>query len=131
MRSTNRIELLHVVDSSTRIAKKARFTFNCYKHWSTLIRATTMAGSFLYRGVAGDPLSMFAYGIPTLIHFQRFSFQRWIRPGTRMMQVSGKFDAIKRHFEKLEEIGPNFSYFPEPSKHLDRVSENFQLRWKL
>jgi hypothetical protein len=39
-----------------------------------------------------------------------------------MMQVS-KFDAIKRHFEKLEEIGPN-GYFRAFEEHLDRVSEN-------
>jgi hypothetical protein len=26
--------------------------------------------------------------------------------------AGGKFDAIKRHFEKLEEIGPNYGYFP-------------------
>jgi hypothetical protein len=52
MRSTNRIELPCCGQFDT-IASGARFTFNCYKHWSTLvIRATTM-GSFLYRGVAG------------------------------------------------------------------------------
>jgi hypothetical protein len=38
--------------------------------------------------------------------------------------AGGKFDAIKRHFEKLEEIGPNYGYFPEPSKILIVSQEN-------
>jgi hypothetical protein len=48
----------------------ARFTFNCYKHWATLvIRNNDGTGTFLYskEGVTqGDPLSMFAYGIGLL-----------------------------------------------------------------
>jgi hypothetical protein len=48
----------------------ARFTFNCYKHWATLvIRSNDGTGTFLYskEGVTqGDPLSMFAYGIGLL-----------------------------------------------------------------
>jgi hypothetical protein len=32
--------------------------------------------------------------------------------------TGGKLDAIKRHFEKLEEIGPHYGYFPEPSKSM-------------
>jgi hypothetical protein len=35
--------------------------------------------------------------------------------------AGGKFDAIKRHFEKLEEIGPN-TLFPRAFEDLDRVS---------
>jgi hypothetical protein len=91
---------------------------------------------FLYskEGVTqGDPLSMFAYGIGllplirALVQFPEMD-QTWYAD---RCSAGGKFDAIKRHFEKLEEIGPNYGYFPEPSKHLDRVQENLQLRWKL
>ena len=46
----------------------AQFTFNCYRHWSTLVVRDTGDGSghFLHikEGVTqGDPLTMIAYGI--------------------------------------------------------------------
>ena len=49
----------------------AQFTFNCYRHWDTLVVCDTEDGSyhFLYRkeGVnQGDPLAMITYGIGVL-----------------------------------------------------------------
>jgi hypothetical protein len=48
----------------------ARFTFNCYKHWTILvIRGNGGTGVFLSskEGVTqGDPISMVAYGIGVL-----------------------------------------------------------------
>ena len=49
----------------------AHFTFNCYRHWATLVVWDTGDGSghFLHRkeGVTqGDPLAMIAYGIGVL-----------------------------------------------------------------
>jgi hypothetical protein len=37
---------------------------------------------------------------------------------------AGGFDAIKRHFEKLEEIGPNYGYFRAFEEHPYRASQN-------
>ena len=49
----------------------AQFTYNCYRHWSTLVVRNTEDGSghFLHskEGVTqGDPLAMIAYGIGVL-----------------------------------------------------------------
>ena len=49
----------------------AQFTFNCYRHWATLVVRKTEDGSghFLHskEGVTqGDPLAMIAYGITVL-----------------------------------------------------------------
>ena len=49
----------------------AQFTFNCYRHWATLVVRDIGYGSghFLHskEGVTqGDPLSMIAYGIGVL-----------------------------------------------------------------
>ena len=48
----------------------ARFSFNCYRHWSTLvIRAGYGTGNFLYSKEVvthGDPVDMVAYGLGIL-----------------------------------------------------------------
>ena len=49
----------------------AQFTYNCYRHWSTLVVRNTEDGSghFLHskEGVTqGDPLAMITYGIGVL-----------------------------------------------------------------
>jgi hypothetical protein len=48
----------------------ARFVFNCYKHWATLVlQGNNGTGTFIFskEGVTqGDPLSMFAYRIGIL-----------------------------------------------------------------
>jgi hypothetical protein len=38
--------------------------------------------------------------------------------------AGGKFDAIRRHFTRLQEIGPNYGYFPEPSKSIIVVASH-------
>jgi hypothetical protein len=38
--------------------------------------------------------------------------------------VAGKFDNMCRLFVKLQEIGPDFGYFPEPSKSILIVPEH-------
>jgi hypothetical protein len=107
----------------------ARFTFNCYKHWGTLvIRNNNGTGTFIYskEGVTqGDPLSMFAYGVGLLplIRALKESFpamdQTWYADDAG---AGGKFNAIKQLFAKLQEIGPHYGYFPEPSKSILIVS---------
>ena len=103
----------------------ARFVFNCYRHWGTLmIRGNNGTGVFLYskEGVTqGDPISMFIYGIGLLplIRQLKAEFptvqQPWYADDAG---AGGKFDAIRHHFERLQEIGPNFGYYPESSKSI-------------
>ncbi len=38
--------------------------------------------------------------------------------------AGGKFNAIRRHFIQLQEIGPNYGYFPEPSKSIIVVASH-------
>ena len=108
----------------------ARFTFNCYKHWGILmIRNSDGTGTFIFskEGVTqGDPLSMFVYGIGLLplIRTLKKSFpeldQTWYADDACS---GGKFDSIKLHFRKLQEIGPLYGYYPEPSKSILIVSQ--------
>ena len=47
----------------------ALFTFNCYRHWATLLESDTgdESGHLLHRKegvIQGDPLSMISYEIP-------------------------------------------------------------------
>ena len=103
----------------------ARFVFNCYRHWSTLIlRSGNGTANFLHskEGVSqGDPLSMFAYGlgILPLIRQLKADFpeveQPWYADDAG---AGGNFSEIRRFFSKLEEIGPNYGYYPEPSKSI-------------
>jgi hypothetical protein len=85
-------------------------------------RGNNGTADFVYskEGVSqGDPLSMFAYGIGILplIRQLKVEFpaveQPWYADDAG---AGGNFAEIRRYFRKLEEIGPNFGYFPEPSK---------------
>jgi hypothetical protein len=75
----------------------------------------------------GDPLSMFAYGIGILplICLLKSGFpaveQPWYADDAG---AGGKFSEICRFFHKLQEIGPSFGYFPEPSKSILVVSQH-------
>ena len=103
----------------------ARFVFNCYRHSSTLVlRGNNGEANFLYskEGVAqGDPPSMFAYGlgILPLIRVLKTEFpdveQPWHADDAG---AGGKFEEIRHIFRRLEEIGPNYGYFPEPAKSI-------------
>jgi hypothetical protein len=103
----------------------ARFTFNCYRHWSTpMIRgkATTAPASFFTaRKVSHrETLSRCLCMASALSHSSdnsRRNFQRWNNWYADDVGAGGKFDAI-RQFTRLKEIGPNFGYFPEPSKSI-------------
>jgi hypothetical protein len=109
----------------------ARFTFNCYKHWGTLvIRNNNGSGTFIYskEGVTqGDPLSMFAYGVGLLPLIRALKkacpevVQTWYADDAG---AAGKFKAIKQQFAKLQEIGPHYGYYPEPTKSILIVSQN-------
>jgi hypothetical protein len=68
----------------------------------------------------GDPLAMFIYGMGLLPLIWRLS-QPWY---TDDAGAGGKFDQIKVYFEKLEEYGPKYGYFPEASKSILIVREH-------
>jgi hypothetical protein len=103
----------------------ARFVFNCYKHWGTLvIQGNDGSVAFINskEGVTqGEPLSMFAYsvGVLSLIRQLKAEFpeveQPWYADNA---SAGGKFSEIRRFFSRLVEIGPNFGYHPEPSKSI-------------
>jgi hypothetical protein len=101
------------------------FTFNCYKHWATLvIQGNNGSGVFLFSKESvtqEDPLLMFAYGISILplIRILKQEFPEVEQPWyADHAGAGGKFDTISiRHlFLKLQEIGPSYGYFPEPMK---------------
>jgi hypothetical protein len=64
----NRIEMLWAVQQEW--PSRARFVFNCYKHWAVLVlRGNDGHAAFIFSkaGVTqGEPLSMFAFGIGIL-----------------------------------------------------------------
>ncbi len=103
----------------------ARFAFNCYRHWATLvIRGKGGTSYLLYskEGVTqGDPLSMFCYGlgIMPLIRQLKQEFpavkQPWYADDAG---AGGSFTDLRKFFLRLQEIGPAFGYFPEPTKSI-------------
>jgi hypothetical protein len=109
----------------------ARFTFNCYKHWSILvIRGNNGTGVMLFskEGVTqGDPISMFAYGVGVLPLIRQLKKQfpevgqPWYADDAG---AARNFDSIRSHFIRLQEIGPNFGYFPEISKSIIVVPQH-------
>jgi hypothetical protein len=110
----------------------ARFTFNCYHHWCTLvIRGKDGNGAviiFSKEGVVqGDPLSMFAYGIGILplIRQLKKEFplveQPWYADDAG---AGGKFDRMRSQFLRLVELGPTFGYFPESTKSVLIVAQH-------
>jgi hypothetical protein len=109
----------------------ARFVFNCYKHWATLVLGSNNGtGAFLHskEGVTqGDPLSMYAYGIGILplIRILKARFPAVEQPWyTDYAGAGRKFDEIRRFFVKLQEIGPNYGYYPEPTKSIMVVPQH-------
>jgi hypothetical protein len=103
----------------------ARFAFNCYRHCSTLVlRGNNGAANFLCskEGASqGDPLSMFVCGtgILPLIRQLKAELPQVEQPWhADDAGAGGKFEDIRRLFRRLEEIGPTYGYFPEPSKSI-------------
>jgi hypothetical protein len=103
----------------------ARFAFNCYRHWATLVirgKGGTVVLIFSKEGVTqGDPLSMFGYGIGILPLIRRLKIefpavkQPWYADDAG---AGGSFTDLQQFFLRLQEIGPAYGYFPEPSKSI-------------
>ena len=69
----------------------------------------------------GDPFAMFLYGIGSLPLICQLKQehpevkQSWYADDTG---AGGTFESIWEHFKRLQEIGPKFGYYPEPSKSI-------------
>ena len=109
----------------------AQFTFNCYRHWATLVVRNTEDGSghFLQskEGVTqGDLLAMIAYGIgvpPLIRELRRYHphvTQPWYADDAG---AGGSFGALMAHFRDLQLKGPAWGYFPSPTKRILVVAE--------
>ena len=108
-----------------RVAQKgAQFTFNCYRHWATLVVWDTGDGSchVLYskEGMTqGDPLAMIAcvIGVLPLIRELRGAHPRVTQPWyADDAGAGGKFPNILEHHRDLQAWGPPRGYYPEPTE---------------
>ena len=102
----------------------AQFTFNCYRHWATLVVRDTGDGSghFLYikEGVTqGYPISIIFYGIGVLALIREIRgahpcvTQPWYAED---VGSGGKFTRILAHLRDLHARVPPRGYFPYPTK---------------
>ena len=95
----------------------ARFVFNCYRHWATLLLRGKSGGCFLFskEGVTqGDPLAMIAYGLATiplmksLVRVDDVDWsQIWYADDASVM---GPFSEINKFFDKLTILGTAYGY---------------------
>ena len=107
----------------------ARFEFNCYCHWATLvIRAGGGTNHFRYskEGVTqGDPLAMLKYGLG--IHPLIWDL-RTIHPIVTQpcygddAEAGGTFMDIQLHLDDLMVRGPPWGYLPKLTKSILVVS---------
>ena len=105
--------------------KGARFAFNCYSHWATLvIRAGDGKGQFLFNKevvTQGYPLEMVAYGLGILPLIREL---RQDHPGVTQpwyaddAEAGGTFEGIQRHLDDLMVKGPPQGYFTEPTRSI-------------
>ena len=104
----------------------AHFTFNCYRHWATLVVQDTGDGSghFLHSKESvtqGDPLAMIAYGtgVLPLIRELQGDHPRVTQPWySDNAGTGGEFTNILEHLRDLQAQGPVQGYYPEPTKSI-------------
>ena len=104
----------------------AQFTFNCYRHWATLVvRDTGDRSGHLFHfkeGVTqGGGLAMIAYGIGVLpiIRGLRVAHPRVTQLWYADDAGEGvKFEYILAHLWDLQARGPPRGYYPEPTKSI-------------
>lgn len=79
------------------------------------------------RATQGCPLAMVGYGVGVLPVIRQlktkfpYGLQPWYADDAT---DAAKFETIRKHFERLCEIGPNHGYYPEPSKSILIVAEH-------
>jgi hypothetical protein len=113
----------------------ARFAFNCYQHFAVLVirnqDGRSTAFIFSQDGMMqGDALAMAAYGLrllPLICQLKEEFLevrQPWYADDAG---AGGHFKDLQRLFRRLQEIGPSYGYYPEPSKSILIVQEhNFE-----
>ena len=102
------------------------FTFNCYRHWATLVVRDTGDGSVHLLQIKEfvtqwDPLAMISYGIGVLPLIRKL-----LGSHTRVTQPwyvddageGGKFILFFAHLWDLQARGPKRGYFLEPTKSI-------------
>ena len=102
-----------------------QFTFNCYRHWATLVvRDLEGSDNFLYstEGVTqGDPLAMIDYGVGLLLLIREF---RYVYPCVThpwyayKAGAGGSFCDILAHLQDLQGRGSPRGYLPERTKSI-------------
>ena len=103
--------------------KGSRFLFNCYRHHSPLMCRSPDGTTFLLysqEGVTqGCPTAMVAYGIavlPLAKELKSVHIDNTISLFADDLSAAGLFESINNFFDDLCRLGPDFGYFPEPTK---------------
>ena len=104
-----------------------RYLFNTYKAWATLVVSGSSSAVLYSREgtTQGDPLSMafYALGVLPLI-VQLKDLDKWIQIWyADDANNCGKLPLLRERFDMLVTKGPDFGYFPKPSKSILVVAE--------
>ena len=96
----------------------SRFFFNTYRGWAPLILTGTEELLFSREGVTqGDPLSMFLYAVGTLPLIWSLKDPAWTQVWyADDASACGEFTSIRRWFDLLQQRGPSYGYYPNPTK---------------
>ena len=122
--SINRTALL--LHARTLWPRCCRYLFNTYCGWSVLVLWGSSDFLSSKEGITqGDPLSMFMYAIGTLplVHSLRNPAQLTQIWYADYASVCGHLENVYEWFSQLRSRGPDFGYFPEPSKSFLLVSD--------
>jgi hypothetical protein len=127
----------HALDHLTRVALWCTVCIQLLPslgHTRDPWKGGTVVLIFSKEGVTqGDPLSMFGYGIGILPLIRRLKIefpavkQPWYADDAG---AGGSFTDLRQFFLRLQEIGPAYGYFPEPSKSILIVRAHNRTRAK-
>jgi hypothetical protein len=132
--SVNRVSAL--LSARKNWPRCSRFLFNTYRGHSVLKLQNTNELLFSKEGVTqGDPLSMMMYGLAVLplihslaiLHSQNV-IQNWYADDAA---ATGELSAIKEWLKSLMHQGPNYGYYPEPTKSFLVVAPQFEEKAKI
>ena len=107
----------------------SRFLFNTYQGYSTIWVSGCSDRILSKEGVTqGDPLSMLLYAIAVLPLIQSLSDNTWWTQNWYADDSScvATLRNLKDWFSLLSERGPEFGYFPEPSKTVLVVDTSYE-----
>ena len=106
----------------------SRFLFNTYRGYSSLWINGSSDPLFSREGITqGDPLSMLFYAVALLplIRLLKSSHytQSWFADDSACV---GSLENVRSWFKQLMDEGPKYGYFPEPSKSVLVVDQEFK-----